>query len=78
MVDLVFQLIQVGVVLAQQRGDVLGAHPGQGAFVVAVQVDQALKGFLFAGAEQPVYRTLFIGFQMVLIELAGEVAANGG
>ena len=49
-----FQLLDPGGELALERDDVLGAYPGQRAFVVAVQVDEALEGPLLAGGEQPV------------------------
>jgi hypothetical protein len=45
--------------------------------VVAVQVDQALEGFVFAAGEAPVDRALLVGLQVVFEELVGEVAAEG-
>ncbi|MNE93378.1 hypothetical protein D3C80_1912260 [compost metagenome] len=33
--------------LAEQRSHIFGAHPWQGGFVVAVQIDQTLEGLLF-------------------------------
>ena len=39
---------------AGEGHDVFGAQAGQGARVVAVQIDQGLEGALFAAAEEPV------------------------
>ncbi|MNR59280.1 hypothetical protein D3C85_1805000 [compost metagenome] len=50
-VDVLFELVGVVVELGAERDDVQGAHAGQGAGVVAVQIHQALEGILFAGAE---------------------------
>ncbi|MNL64911.1 hypothetical protein D3C87_1891800 [compost metagenome] len=50
-VDVLFELVGVAVELSAERDDVQGAHAGQGAGVVAVQIHQALEGILFAGAE---------------------------
>ena len=58
-----------------QRDHVLGAHPGQRAFVVAVQIDEALEGLLLTAREQPVDGALLVGLQMVLEEAVAEVAA---
>jgi hypothetical protein len=56
--------------------DVLGAHPGQRAFVVAVQVDEALEGPLLAAGKQPVDWSLLVHRQVVLVEPGSEVAAD--
>ena len=71
-----FQLVDAGGDLALERDDVLGAHPGQRAFVVAVQVDEALEGPLLAAGEQPVDGPLLVHRQVVLVEPGGEVAAD--
>ena len=44
--------------------------------MVAVQVDQALEGFLFAAGEEPVDRAVFVGLEVLLVEPAGQVAAE--
>ena len=72
----VFELVDAGGDLALKRNDVLGAHPGQRAFVVAVQVDEALEGPLLAAGEQPVDGPLLVDLQVVLVEPGGEVAAD--
>ena len=71
-----FELFDAGGDLALERDDVLGAHPGQRAFVVAVQVDEALEGPLLAAGEQPVDWPLLVHRQVVLVEPGGEVAAD--
>lgn len=48
---LLFELRGVVAVFAEQGGDVFGAHPCECACVVAVQVDEAFKRFVLAGAE---------------------------
>ena len=45
--------------------------------MVAVQVDEALEGPLFAAGEKPVDRAALVYRQVVLVEAGGEVAANG-
>lgn len=52
-----FELLDTGGDLALEWDDVLSPHSGQRAFMVAVQVDEALEGPLFAAGEQPVDRT---------------------
>lgn len=49
--DVIFKLGGVGAELGGEGDDVFGAHPRQGAFVIAMQVDQALEGLVLAGAE---------------------------
>ena len=61
---------------ALQRDHIFGTHPGQCAFVVAVQIDEALEGFVPTAAEQPVDGALLVGLQMVLEEAVAQVAAQ--
>ena len=48
-----FELFNAGGDLALERDDVLGAHPGKRAFLVTVQVDEALESPLLAAREDP-------------------------
>ena len=76
-VDVLFELVGVAIELGAERDDVQGAHARQGAGVVAVQIHQALEGLLFAGAEQPVDRALFVGLQVIFEEAAAQITAQG-
>jgi hypothetical protein len=42
-----------------------------------VQIDQRLEGTLFAAAEMPVDRAFLVGLEVILVEAAGEIAADG-
>ncbi|MOA47405.1 hypothetical protein D3C78_1700370 [compost metagenome] len=75
--DVLLKLVGVGIELGCQRNDVLGTHARQGAFVIAVQVDQTLEGFVFTGAKKPIDGALLVGFQVILEELGAQVAADG-
>lgn len=75
--DVFFYGFDAGLELAGQGDDVFGAHAGQGAGVVAVEVDQGLEGALFAAAEEPVDRALLVGLQVIFEKAVCEVAADG-
>src|SRR5690606_674733 len=76
-VDVFCQLVDAALHAALQGNDVFHAHTGQGALVVAVQINQAFEGLLFAAGEQPVNWALFVGLQMILKEAGRQVATDG-
>ena len=56
--------------------DIVGAHPCQQLRLIAMHIDQCLKAVFLSGAEQPVDRPFLVGFQMVGVEIAEEIAAD--
>ena len=77
-VSFLLQVFDPGLVFALQRSDVHGPHTGQGGFIVAVQIDQALEGLVLAAGKQPVDGPLLVYFQVVVLEeLVADVAADG-
>lgn len=75
--DVLIQIIDAGLHSGLQGHDVFHAHTRQRTGVVAVQVHESFKGFVLAGAEQPVDGPFFVGLQVVFVEVAAEVAADG-
>lgn len=72
-----FQHLDARMDFAGQRHDIFGAHSGERAFVVTVQVNQGLECALFAAGKQPVNRTFFVGLQVIFKKAAGKIAADG-
>ena len=74
--DGVREVGELGAITLLLLMNVVGAHPGKKVTLVAVHIDQSLEAVLLAAVEEPVDRTLLIGFQMVGIEVIQEVAAD--
>lgn len=74
--DVTGKVVDTSSNLALERNNVLRPHSGQGAFVVAVQVDEALEGPLFPAGEEPVDGPALVGLQVIFKEALGEVAAD--
>ena len=55
---------------------IVGAHTREEIGLIAMHIAERLEAVLLAGAEQPIYRALLIGFQMIRIEVAQEIAAD--
>ena len=73
----IIQKFDAGADIALQRGDIEAAHPGQGGFIIAVEIDQAFKGLLLAAGKQPVDGAFFIGFEMVFEKAGAQISADG-
>ena len=74
--DGVREVSELGAVALLLLVNIVGTHPGKKVTLVAVHIDQRLEAVLLAAVEEPVDRTLLIGFQMVGIEVIQEVAAD--
>ena len=74
--DGIREMGELGTITLLLLMNVVGAHPGKKVTLVAVHIDQSLEAVLLAAVEEPVDRTLLIGFQMVGIEVIQEVAAD--
>ena len=51
LIKLIVQAINIGLITRQQRHHIFGTHSRQRGIVIAMQIHQALKRFLFTGAE---------------------------
>ena len=76
MVDCISKVRELSAVTLLLLVNIVGAHTGKEIALITVHIDECLEAVLLAAVEEPVDRTLLIGFQMVGIEVIQEVAAD--